>query len=82
MHPAPVGGCGSDEEEVVRRAGRIGREPAELRANGAAGSPAEVLEALGRYREAGATRAYLQVLDADDLDHLALVADAVLPHVG
>jgi alkanesulfonate monooxygenase len=74
--------CGSDEGEVVRRAGRIGREPAELRANGAAGSPAEVLEALGRYREAGATRAYLQVLDLHDLDHLALVAEAVLPHTG
>ena len=74
--------CGADEAEVVRRAARIGREPAELRANGAAGSPEEVLDTLGRYREAGATRAYLQVLDVDDLDHLALVADAVLPHVG
>jgi F420-dependent oxidoreductase-like protein len=74
--------CGADEAEVVRRAERIGREPAELRANGAAGSPEEVLEVLGRHREAGATRAYLQVLDVDDLDHLALVADAVLPHVG
>ena len=74
--------CGADEREVVRRAARIGREPAELRANGAAGSPEEVLEVLGRYREAGATRAYLQVLDVDDLDHLALVADAVLPRVG
>ena len=32
--------------------------------------------------DAGATRAYLQVLDLHDLDHLALVAEAVLPHTG
>ena len=73
--------CGADEAEVGRRAAAIGREVGELRANGAAGTPEEVLETLGRYRDAGATRAYLQVLDVDDLDHLALVADAVLPAV-
>ena len=73
--------CGADEAEVGRRAAAIGREVGELRANGAAGTPEEVLETLGRYRDAGATRAYLQVLDVDDLDHLALVADAVLPAI-
>ncbi len=35
--------CGSDEAEVERRAGRIGRQPAELRENGAAGTPEEVV---------------------------------------
>ncbi len=74
--------CGSDEREVARRAARIGREPEELRTNGAAGTPDEVLETLGRYREHGATRAYLQVLDVEDLDHLAFVAAEVLPHLG
>ena len=29
------------------------------------------------FAEAGATRIYLQMLDMDDLDHLALVADEV-----
>jgi F420-dependent oxidoreductase-like protein len=71
--------CGRNEAEVARRAGTIGRAPAELRARGAAGLPEEVLATLARYAEAGATRAYLQVLDVDDLDHLALLADQVQP---
>lgn len=74
--------CGVDDREVERRAERIGREPAELRANGAAGTPEEVLAKLSSYADAGAQRIYLQVLDLDDLDHLALVADRVMPEVG
>ena len=70
---------GAAEDEVVRRAAAIGREPAELRENGAAGLPDEVLATLKSYADAGATRCYLQVLDLSDLDHLALLADAVLP---
>jgi F420-dependent oxidoreductase-like protein len=72
---------GADEAEVGRRAAAIGREPAELRANGAAGTPAEVVERLRAYGELGATRAYLQVLDLTDLDHLALIAEEVAPHL-
>ena len=53
----------------------------ELRRNGAAGTPAEVLETIGRYADIGAERVYLQVLDLADLDHLRLVAAEVLPHV-
>ncbi len=78
---ALVACCGTDESEVGRRAGAIGREPDELRANGAAGLPDEVVETLRRYGDAGAQRVYLQVLDLDDLDHLALMADRVLPEV-
>ncbi|MFG1678072.1 LLM class F420-dependent oxidoreductase [Micromonospora sp. NPDC049282] len=73
--------CGRDDAEVARRAEAIGREPAELRANGAAGTPAEVVETLGRYAEAGAARVYLQVLDLADLDHLELVAAEVMPQL-
>ncbi|MGY6500017.1 MAG: LLM class F420-dependent oxidoreductase [Acidimicrobiales bacterium] len=73
--------CGSDEAELSRRAERIGREVGELRANGAAGTPDEVLDTLRRYADAGAQRIYLQVLDLDDLDHLAIVASEVMPHV-
>lgn len=73
--------CGRDEAEIARRAGRIGREVDELRTNGAAGTPDEVLATIGRYAEAGATRIYLQVLDLADLDHLALLGAEVLPHV-
>ena len=73
--------CGTDDAEVRRRADAIGRDPDELRAHGLAGTPAEVVETIGRYAEAGAERLYLQVLDLADLDHLALVAAEVMPKV-
>jgi F420-dependent oxidoreductase-like protein len=72
---------GRDEAEFARRAEAIGREPDELRSNGVAGTPAEAVETLGRYAEAGAQRVYLQVLDLADLDHLDLVASEVLPQL-
>ncbi|MDH4148821.1 MAG: LLM class flavin-dependent oxidoreductase, partial [Acidimicrobiia bacterium] len=74
--------CGADEAELARRAAVIGREVAELRENGAAGTPDEVVATLQTYIEAGAQRLYLQVLDLADLDHLDLVAAAVAPHLG
>ncbi|QDY10051.1 LLM class F420-dependent oxidoreductase [Micromonospora sp. HM134] len=73
--------CGRDDAEVARRAAVIGREPAELRENGLAGTPAEVVDKLGRYAEAGSERTYLQVLDLADLDHLELVAAEVMPQL-
>ncbi len=70
--------CGRDEAEVARRAAIIGREVAELRTNGAAGTPAEVAAKVATYRDAGATRMYLQILDVEDLDHLELIAAEVM----
>jgi F420-dependent oxidoreductase-like protein len=70
--------CGRDEAELARRAESIGREVAELRENGLAGTPAEIVEKLGRFAEIGTERAYLQFLDFDDLDHLELVASEVM----
>jgi alkanesulfonate monooxygenase SsuD/methylene tetrahydromethanopterin reductase-like flavin-dependent oxidoreductase (luciferase family) len=72
--------CGRDEAELERRAAAIGRDLSELRENGLAGTPTEVLDKLGRLADLGAERFYLQVLDLTDLDHLRLVADEVLPH--
>ena len=77
---ALVACCGRTEADVTRRAAALGREPAELRANGAAGTMSEVTDTIGRWHEAGAARLYLQVLDLDDLDHLRLVAEEVQPH--
>ena len=68
---------GKDEAEVARRAEAIGREPEELRRNGLAGTPGEVVEKIGRYREIGSSRIYLQVLDLSDLDHLELISAEV-----
>jgi F420-dependent oxidoreductase-like protein len=69
---------GKDEAEVERRAAAIGRDVDDLRANGLAGTPQEVVDKLGRYAALGSERAYLQVLDLADLDHLHLVADEVM----
>jgi F420-dependent oxidoreductase-like protein len=73
--------CGRDDAEVSRRAEAIGRDAETLRAEGLAGTPAEVVERAGRYAEAGATRLYLQVLDLADLDHLELIASEVAPQL-
>jgi len=68
---------GKDDAEVARRAAAIGREVDELKLNGLAGSPAEVVDKIGRYAEAGSSRIYLQILDLDDLDHLELISSQV-----
>ncbi|CAM5647013.1 LLM class F420-dependent oxidoreductase OS=Kitasatospora aureofaciens OX=1894 GN=GCM10010502_24680 PE=4 SV=1 [Kitasatospora aureofaciens] len=73
---------GRDDAEVARRAAAIGREVDELKENGLAGTPDEVVEKIGRYAAAGSQRVYLQVLDLGDLDHLELVASRVAPQLG
>ncbi|HEY0538046.1 MAG TPA: LLM class F420-dependent oxidoreductase [Actinoallomurus sp.] len=73
--------CGRDEAEISRRADEIGRSVEDLRENGIAGTPAEVVARIGEFAEIGAERMYLQVLDLEDLDHLALLASDVLPQV-
>ncbi len=70
--------CGETEEELGLRAGAIGRSVDELRQNGAAGTPAEVVERIADFAEAGASRVYLQLLDIDDLEHVHLLAEQVL----
>jgi F420-dependent oxidoreductase-like protein len=72
---------GADEAEFRRRASGTGAAPEELRARGVAGTPGEAVEAIGRFADAGAERVYLQLPDLTDLEHLHLLADAVLPHV-
>ncbi|MFD7896341.1 LLM class F420-dependent oxidoreductase [Streptomyces sp. NPDC059743] len=73
---------GKDDAEVAKRAAAIGREVDELKANGLAGSPAEVVHKIGRYAAVGASRFYLQVLDLDDLDHLELISAQVQSQLG
>jgi alkanesulfonate monooxygenase SsuD/methylene tetrahydromethanopterin reductase-like flavin-dependent oxidoreductase (luciferase family) len=73
---------GRDEAELAKRAGAIGRDVSDLRQNGLAGSPAEAVDTIGRWREeTGISRLYLQVLDLSDLDHLELVAAEVAPQL-
>ncbi len=73
--------CASSESELQRRAERIGRGVEDLRQHGAVGSPAEVAERLAAFAKAGSERAYLQVIDLDDIDHLELLAAEVMPQV-
>lgn len=73
--------CGRDEAEIASRAAAIGREVSELRENGLCGTPEEVADKIGAYREAGASRIYTQILDLEDLDHIALIGDSVIPSV-
>ncbi|ONI87401.1 LLM class F420-dependent oxidoreductase [Saccharothrix sp. ALI-22-I] len=73
---------GRDDAEVARRAAAIGREVDELRQSGLTGTPAEVVDKLGTWREkTGISRVYLQVLDLADLDHVELVASSVAPQL-
>jgi alkanesulfonate monooxygenase len=71
----------NSDSALAARAAAIGREVAELRENGLAGSPAEVVDKIGRYAEAGASRMYLQLLDLSDIDQLELIAAQVLPQL-
>ncbi|MGU3437372.1 LLM class F420-dependent oxidoreductase [Actinomycetes bacterium M1A6_2h] len=73
--------CGATEADVARRAGVLGREVDELRANGAAGSPAEIVDTIGRFAELGSSRVYLQTMDLTDIDQLELVASEVMPQL-
>jgi alkanesulfonate monooxygenase len=81
LSAAQVVCCGRDEQEIERRAAAIGRKPDELRANGAAGTPDEVVARLEAFGGIGAETIYLQVLDLHDLDHIELLAREVLPRV-
>lgn len=85
--------AGRDEAEITRRAEAIGRPVDELRANSPlVGTPAEIVDRLGTFAEAGVQRVYLQLLDVgstkggttdttDYVEHLSLFAESVTPHL-
>ncbi|MEO7126197.1 MAG: LLM class F420-dependent oxidoreductase [Nakamurella sp.] len=66
---------GRDEAELARRAAAIGREVAELRESGMAGTVDEVVDKVRLWAAAGVQRMYLQVLDLADLEHIALASE-------
>jgi alkanesulfonate monooxygenase len=73
--------CGRDDPEVARRAAAIGQDLSALSTSGLAGTPEQIVDRLGVYAQAGASRNYLQVLDLGDLAHIELLAAEVLPRV-
>jgi F420-dependent oxidoreductase-like protein len=62
---------GRTEQEARRRCERIGRTPP------LSGTPSQVVDQIGAFAEAGATRLFLQILDMSDLDHLDVIAEQV-----
>ncbi len=74
--------AGRDDAETARRADAIRRDVAKLPGETPLfGTPAQIVDALGAFAEAGVERVYLQLLDLDDLDHLELFAAEVIPQV-
>ena len=72
-----LGSPGVSSRLILRSCQR--NELSDLRENAAAGTPLEVAERLRAYRDVGASRCYLQVIDIDDLDQVALIAAEVMP---
>jgi F420-dependent oxidoreductase-like protein len=73
---------GWDDAQVARRADAIGRSVEDLKQNGFAGTPAEVVEQICQWRDrTGISRIYLQIMDLHDLDHLELIAAEIAPQL-
>jgi F420-dependent oxidoreductase-like protein len=74
--------CGRTDAEIAARADAVGRElDDELDTVGLVGTPDRLVERIEAYRQIGASRVYLQVLDLEDLDHLKLIASEVAPQL-
>ncbi|MDT7598367.1 MAG: hypothetical protein QOK26_444, partial [Pseudonocardiales bacterium] len=73
---------GRNDAELSQRAAATGQPLAELREKGAAGTPAEIVDLIGTWRErTGISRMYLQLLDLADLDQIELIAAEIQPQV-
>lgn len=71
--------CGDDDATIARRAAAMGWSVGDLETYGACGTPTQVAERIAQWRDAGASRVYLQILDLSDLDHLRLMSREVAP---
>lgn len=71
--------CGADQAEAERRA-EIIASPG-LRGAALVGPPDAVTDGLAALGADGADTVYLHIYDPGDLDHIALLGEAVLPHL-
>jgi F420-dependent oxidoreductase-like protein len=67
--------CGRTVAAARERADKIGSIPPLF------GTPDQVVDQIGRLAEIGASRLFLQILDLADLDHLDLIASAIVPQL-
>ena len=72
---------GRNEAEFARRAAAVGREPAELREHGLAGTASEIVDRLGALADSGVESVYLQIMDLYDLEHLEFLSAEVVPQL-
>ena len=71
--------CAGDSDSEVERRARVFGQP--MSSDAFVGSADAVVEQVGRYAEAGATRVYLRTLDLSDLDQVEFVAAKVVPQL-
>jgi F420-dependent oxidoreductase-like protein len=71
--------CGADKAEADRRAETI-RSP-RLREAAVCGPPDAVVERIAELAADGADTVYFHIFDIDDLDHVRLLGERVLPHL-
>jgi len=70
---------GETDQDFERRCAATGQNPEEIRSANLGGSPEKFVDRLGRLRDLGADRVYIQLLDLADTDHMALIADLITP---
>lgn len=68
--------CGENSHDVDRRLAGPGAGQPDI-----CGTPDEVVAQLRAFEQAGASKAYLRLVDLHDLEHIALIGDRVLPFV-
>ena len=67
--------CGRTDAAARTRAERVGGIPPLF------GTPAQIVDQIGKFADIGAARLYLQILDLADLDHLDVIASEVAPQL-
>ena len=72
---------GADEDEFARRAATLGSTPERARESPLAGTVDQVLNTLNEFAAQGVQRVYQQILNLQDLAHIALIAREILPAV-
>jgi F420-dependent oxidoreductase-like protein len=73
--------CGRTDAEARARMASGGVSDDDLGKGSVAGTPEQVVDGLGAYLDAGATRLFLQVRDLRDLEHIELIAAEVAPRL-
>jgi alkanesulfonate monooxygenase len=78
-----LSGCvGADDDSVARRVALVGPDVARARASGLVGSPAEVVDTLGRWQETtGVRRVYVHLTDISDVQQMDLISGQVMPQL-